>query len=101
MFAPTRYFLGSVFLLAMVFVFRRFVSRSIFIVGVFALATVFLVWAVGDPNFHKIITKGDNIPIVMLLGTVVFFSWLGLRQAVINDERRKKGEQGLEHELGK
>jgi hypothetical protein len=32
---------------------------------------------------------------------VVFFSWLALRQAVINDERRKKGELGLEHELGK
>jgi hypothetical protein len=71
------------------------------IVATGALSTAFLVWAVRDYNFHKIITKGDNIPIVILLATVVFFSWLALRQAVTNDERRKRGELGLEQELGK
>jgi hypothetical protein len=101
LFEPTRYFLGSVALLAAVFYFRRIFSSIGVIAAIFALATAFLVWAVRDPNFHKIITKGDNIPIVILLASVVFFSWLALRQAVINDERKKKGELGLEHELGK
>ena len=101
MFAPTRYFLGSVLMLAAVFYFRKVVSRPIVIAAVFALATAFMVWAVRDPNFHKIITKGDNIPIVILLASVVFFSWLALRQAVIHDERKKRGESGPEHELGK
>jgi hypothetical protein len=101
LFEPTRYFLGSVLLLAAVFYFRRFVSRPLVIIAFFALGTAFMVWAVRDPNFHKIITKGDNIPIVILLAAVIFFSWLALRQAVIHDERKKKGEPGLEHELGK
>ncbi|NOT32200.1 MAG: hypothetical protein HOP15_17270 [Planctomycetes bacterium] len=101
LFEPTRYFLGSVLLLAAVLYFRRFFSKELVIIAVFALAGAFLAWAVGDHNFHKIITKGDNIPIVILLASVVFFSWLALRQAVINDERKKKGEAGIELELGK
>src|SRR5258706_211709 len=101
MFAPTRYFLGFVVLIAAVLYFRRLFSRPIFILSFFALGTALLVWAVRDPNFYLIITKGDNVPIVMLLAAVVFFSWLGLRQAVGNDERRKKGDAGLEGELGK
>ncbi|HEX6883617.1 MAG TPA: hypothetical protein VF530_09570 [Planctomycetota bacterium] len=100
-FEPTRYFLGSVVLLAAVFYFRRFVSKPAVVIAFFAFSTVFFVWALGDPDFKKIVTKGDNIPIVILLASVVYFSWLALRQAVINDERRKKGELGLEHELGK
>src|SRR5436190_4737864 len=100
MFAPTRYFLGFVALIAGVLYFRRLFSRPVFILSFFALGTAFLVWAVNDPNFHKVITKGDNIPIVILLASVVFFSWLGLRQAVIHDERRKKGDL-VEGELGK
>ena len=101
LFEPTRYFLGSVILLAAVLYFRNVFSKPVFIYAFFALATAFLVWAFGDPNFHKIITKGDNIPIVILLASVIFFSWLGLRQAVINDQARKKGEPGIEGELGK
>jgi hypothetical protein len=101
LFEPTRYFLGSVALLAAVLYFRKLFSRPVVITATFVLGTAFLVWAVGDYNFRKIITKGDNIPIVILLATVVFFSWLALRQAVINDERRKKNESGIEQELGK
>jgi len=88
-----------VLILSAVLYWRRYFSRSIFMVAFFALGAGFLVWAVRDPNFHKIITKGDNIPIVILLASVVFFSWLGLRQAVDNDERKKRGE--AEGELGK
>jgi hypothetical protein len=101
LFEPTRYFMGFAALVAAVLIFRKTFSRPIFILGFFAFGTIFLIWAIGDPDFHKIITKGDNIPIVILLATVVGFSWLALRQAVINDERRKKGEPGLEEGLGK
>jgi len=100
MFAPTRYFLGSVLLLAAVLYFRKLASLTIVIVAFFGLGTAFLVWAVRDPDFHKIITKGDNIPIVILLASVMFFSWLALRQAVQNDERKKRGDTA-ESEFGK
>src|SRR5437879_5811550 len=49
-----------------------------------------------DNNFRLIVTKEDNVPIVLLIYTVGFFTWVGIRQAVINDERIAKGEPPLE-----
>jgi len=100
-FQPTLYFCGFVLLLVSAAIWRRVFTRQIVIIGFFVLGTVFFVWAFGDPNFHKIVTKPDNIPIVILLTSVVFFTWLALRQAVANDERAKSGKPTLEGDLGK
>jgi len=98
---PTRYFLGSTLLIVAVLWFRRVLTKPIFVIVFFVLGTAFLVFAWKDPNFNKIITKPDNIPIIILLATVVYFSWLSLRRAVLNDERTKRGEPTLEGELSK
>ncbi len=50
----------------------------------------------GWQNFLEIVTKPDNIPIAGLLLLVIFFSWLGLREALKND---KLIEQGKKDEL--
>jgi hypothetical protein len=50
----------------------------------------------GLQNFLEIVTKPDNIPIVAMLILVIFFSWLGLRQAFQND---KLIEEGREDEI--
>ena len=50
----------------------------------------------GWHNFLEIVTKPDNIPIVGMLILVIFFSWLGLRQALKND---KLVEEGREDEI--
>lgn len=39
----------------------------------------------GLQNFLEIVTKADNIPIVGMLLLVLFFTWIGLRQAFRND----------------
>lgn len=101
LFEPTRYFLGSVAILAACIYFRKLVTRNIVILLTFVLGTVFFIWAFDDPDFHAIITKPDNIPIVILLATVVYFTWLTLRQGVINDERTARGEPTVEASLGK
>ena len=49
-----------------------------------------------DEDFLKIVTKADNVPIVMMLMSVGFFLWLAFRQAAINDERTAKGQPLLE-----
>ena len=99
--SPINYSVGSIALLAIVLVFRRFFSKIACIVVFFVLGTLFLVWAWDDPNFNKIITKPDNIPIIILFAAMVFFTWLALRRAVINDERTARGEPTLEGELAK
>jgi hypothetical protein len=52
--------------------------------------------ASGLQNFLAILTKPDNIPIVGMLILVIFFSWIGLRQAFKND---KLVEQGKEDQI--
>ena len=52
--------------------------------------------ASGLQNFLEIVTKPDNIPIVGMLLLVLFFTWLGLKQAFRND---KLIEQGRKDEI--
>lgn len=98
---PIKYFVGVTVGLMAFLIFRKTLTRPIVITAFFVLSAAFLAFAWPDPNFNKIITKGDNIPIIILLGSVIFFSWLSLRRAVINDERTKRGEPTLEGELAK
>ncbi len=50
----------------------------------------------GLQNFLAIMTKPDNIPIIGMLILVIFFTWLGLREAFKND---KLIEEGREDEI--
>jgi hypothetical protein len=49
-----------------------------------------------NPDFRAIVAKEDNIPIVILLFTVGFFTWLALRRAVINDDLIAQNKPPLE-----
>jgi len=98
---PTRYSVASILALVAVLYFRRFFAKVWVVTAFFVVSTAFFVFAFQDPNFNAIITKPDNVPIIILFATVVFFSWLSLRRAVINDERTKRGEPTLEGELAK
>ena len=53
--------------------------------------------AARDQNFFKIITKPDNIPIVILILTSVFFMWFSMKQARDNDLRLERGEKPNEY----
>lgn len=99
--SPTIYSVGSILAVAAILYFRKFFAKTAVITVFFALATAFFVFAWQDPNFNTIITKPDNVPIIILFATVIYFSWLALRRAVINDERTKRGEPTLEGELSK
>jgi len=50
----------------------------------------------GLQNFLAIVTKPDNIPIVGMLILVVFFTWLGMKEALKNG---KLVEEGREDEI--
>ena len=49
--------------------------------------------ASGWQNILEIATKPDNIPIVAMLILVLFFSWLGLREAFKNDKLIEEGKE--------
>jgi hypothetical protein len=47
----------------------------------------------GLHNFLEILTKPDNIPIVAMLILVIFFTWLGLREAFKHDRLIEEGKE--------
>ena len=99
--SPVRYYIGLVVLLIVVLKFRKQATHPFVISAFFALAIVFFGLAWQDYAFNQIITKPDNVPILILLASLFFFSWLALRRAVINDERTAMGKPTLEGELSK
>jgi cytochrome b/b6/petD-like protein len=65
---------------------------------VFAGMILFLLLSMIDPNFRKIVTKPDNVPIVGMLFLVPFFTWFSLREAVRNDQRMNESKPLIEQE---
>jgi len=57
---------------------------------------LFLGLSMTDPDFYDIVAKPDNVPIVMLVFALAFFTWLATYRAVINDDRMERGEPPLE-----
>ena len=57
-----------------------------------AAGVLFFALSVLDPNFRSIVTKPDNVPIVMMVFLAGFFLWFAMHKAVSNDERVAHGE---------
>jgi hypothetical protein len=51
-----------------------------------------------DPNFNKVATLPDNVPIVGLIFLVGFFFWFAMSQAYENDRRIAEGRPTIEGE---
>jgi hypothetical protein len=57
-----------------------------------AAGVLFFILSMFDPNFRLIVTKPDNVPIVMMVFLVGFFVWFAMHKAVKNDEAVSRGE---------
>jgi len=93
---PVTYFVVSVVLFILFLSFRKFLVDPIVAWAFLNFGLFFSGWAVTDPNFRLIVTKEDNVPIVLLIFTVGFFTWLAFRKGVLNDLRLAKGEPPAE-----
>ena len=67
----------------------------------FSAMLIFFAFGVTDPNFRKIVTKPDNVPIVGLIFLVNFFLWFSMKQAWENDKRIEEGKGPKEAEDAK
>jgi hypothetical protein len=74
-------------------------SRMSFWVGNLLITSFFGLSAL-DPNFRIIITKPDNVPIMIMVYTVWWCMWLAMSQAVANDRRMEMGLPPDEQEDG-
>lgn len=74
----------------------RFFTRPA-VAGVLGgLATLFFLVSCLDSNFFLVVSKADNVPIVMMMFAVGFLLWLALRQAAINDTNIEQGRPLIE-----
>lgn len=93
---PTSYFILSTAVIAALLMWRKTLTDPIVAWWILMVTLLFSGWAMTDKNFRDIITKPDNVPIVMLIFSVGYCTWLALRKAVINDERIERGEPPVE-----
>src|SRR5450432_98561 len=56
--------------------------------------------SMGDENFRAIVAKPDNVPITIMVISVMICIWLAFRRAALNDARVAAGLPPLEEDKG-
>jgi hypothetical protein len=82
--------------LALILKYYRVVTKPVYAISAALVTLAFFVVSLSDAHFTDIITKPDNVPIILLVATLGFFFWLCLRRAAINDERMEQDLPPLE-----
>lgn len=93
---PHWFMIISVIGLGVFLVKYRWFTKPVVASAFTILALLFFFASCLDPNFQKIVTKPDNVPIVMMMFAVFFFLWLAFRQAAVNDENMENGRPLIE-----
>ena len=70
--------------------YKTFGSKK-FAYGTVGLLIPVTAWFLADHNFFSIISTPDNIPIIILLICVGFFTWFAISKAAANDTRIEAG----------
>jgi hypothetical protein len=87
---------GTLVILIVMFVFRRFFTQPI-VAWLMLIGSLLLMgMSMTDPEFAAIVTKPDNVPIVGMVYLLGFFTWLATYRAVQNDDRLEQGLPPLE-----
>ncbi|MGI9428995.1 MAG: hypothetical protein ACR2NM_10075 [Bythopirellula sp.] len=93
---PVYYSIGTTVALVVAYLTRSFFVKPAVAWTIWNLMWLFLGLSMTDSDFYEIVAKPDNVPIVMLVFLLAFFTWLGTYQAVINDRRKENGEPPME-----
>lgn len=96
LFQPQWFFvLSTLALVAMVWGYRRW-TRPRNAALVFLLLGLFYFGSLFDRDFRAIVAKPDNVPITLMVFGTLFFMWIALRRAALNDQRLERGEELFE-----
>ncbi len=93
---PVVYSAGTTALLVLLYLFRSFFVKPAVAWSILNLMFLMLGLSMTDRDFYEIVAKPDNVPIVMLIFLLAFFTWLATHRAVENDRRMERGEPPLE-----
>jgi hypothetical protein len=93
---PTTFFLGATAAFWAMIQYRKTFANGVVAWWLVNFFFLFFGLSVTDKDFRAIVTTPDNVPIVGMIILVGFFTWIGLRRAVINDARMAQGMPNLE-----
>src|SRR5438874_4324604 len=90
------YFVLSTVAFIVLLVFRKPLTHPLTAWAFLNLVLLAFGWSLTNEDFRSIVAKEDNVPIVMMIATVGFFTWVGLRRAAVNDDLIAEGKPPLE-----
>lgn len=93
---PRLFFVLSVAALVLIVWQREVFSKNAVGYGLLGFLALFFVFGLFDENFRLIVVKPDNVPIVVLIFLVVFFTWYSIREGVRNDRLIAGGDDPVE-----
>jgi hypothetical protein len=93
---PLSVFFGSLALLTILYLGRRFFVRPAAALGGLNASLVLLGASLADAQFARVALRPDNVPILVMVYLLGFFTWLATSKAVANDARRSGGQAPVE-----
>lgn len=95
---PKVYFALTTALFIAILWLRKWLIRPTVAWVLLNLSILFLCLSMTDYDFRQIVGKPDNVPIVSMLFILGFFTWIFLKRAVDNDDRREANRPLFEEE---
>src|SRR5688500_4195603 len=75
----------------LMFVLYKWWTKPVIALVLFVGFCVFYFGSIADPNYRAIVSKPDNVPISIMVITVMLCIWVAFRRAAINDSRVAAG----------
>src|SRR5438270_5496678 len=85
-------------LFVLMFVLYKVWTRPAVALTLFTLFILGYFGSMGDKNFRSIVAKPDNVPITIMVISVMICLWLAFRRAALNDSRVEAGLPLLEED---
>lgn len=95
---PAPFITGAIVIFALMLVlYKQWTKPGVFAV-IFGLFMLGYFGSMGDPNFRSIVAKPDNVPITIMVISVILCIWAAFRRAALNDQRVAAGLPLLEED---
>jgi hypothetical protein len=95
---PALFLTLTTVIFVLMFVLYKWWTKPVVAATLFALFCLGYFGSIADPNFRSIVAKPDNVPISIMVVTVMICIWLGFRRAALNDSRLAAGLPLLEED---
>jgi hypothetical protein len=88
---PSIFLTLSTLIFVLMLVLYKLWTRPVIFWTIFILFCVGYFASMGDEDFRSIVAKPDNVPITIMVLSVMLCIWLGFRRAALNDTRLAAG----------